>query len=210
MLWHTLAFQFLSFFYLWKNQPFNLFFSSNGRAIKNNSAHHMTLTFPVPPASLTLIDADGIELEETAGDQDDECEDFIVEIIVIFMVVMIFMEMINMIVFMMMIIFMVMLIMPMLIIMIRMMKTFLENLIFFCRSLSSWCYSSPSVPCVRRFPTFDDHQDDMMIIFKVEARAINHHKPSWFTNDIDMITVIVNLREPSARSDLVERGAISR
>ena len=27
----------------------------------------MTLTFPVPPASLTLIDADGIELEETAG-----------------------------------------------------------------------------------------------------------------------------------------------
>ena len=75
----------------------------------------MTLTFPVPPASLTLIDADGIELEETAGDQDDECEDFIVEIIVIFMVVMIFMEMINMIVFMMMIIFMVMLIMSMLI-----------------------------------------------------------------------------------------------
>ena len=37
----------------------------------------MTLTFPVPPASLTLIDADGIELEETAGDHDDECEDFI-------------------------------------------------------------------------------------------------------------------------------------
>ena len=91
-----------------------------------------------------------------------------------------------------------------------MMKTFLETLTFFCRSLSSWCYSSSSVPCVRRFPIIDDHQDDMMMIFKVEATAINHHKPSWFTNDIDMITVIVNLREPSARSDLVERGAISR